>query len=86
MAKAAWVAQVTTPPPEVPADPSISRMLTSYLRIFQIWALGQFNQRAIVTQAQPQILMLAPNGSVWSVTVSNTGVVTTTSVPLGQGP
>jgi len=35
-------------------------------------------------EAVDGVLLQAPNGSVWKVTVSNTGTLTTTSVPLGQ--
>jgi len=35
-------------------------------------------------EAVDSILLQAPNGSVWKVTVSNSGTLTTTSVPLGQ--
>lgn len=35
-------------------------------------------------EAVDGILLQAPDGSVWKVTVSNTGTLTTTSVPLGQ--
>jgi|DEB0MinimDraft_3_1074331.scaffolds.fasta_scaffold14265_3 hypothetical protein len=35
-------------------------------------------------QAVQSILLLAPNNSVWKVTVDNSGNLVTTSVPLGQ--
>jgi hypothetical protein len=35
-------------------------------------------------EAVESILLQASNGSVWKVTVSDTGTLQTTSVPLGQ--
>ncbi len=34
-------------------------------------------------EAVERVLLQAPDGSVWKVTVSNTGTLTTTQVPLG---
>jgi hypothetical protein len=42
-------------------------------------------QPGVSTQeAAESILLQAPDGSVWKVTVSNTGTLTTTQVPLGR--
>jgi len=61
----------------------------------QSYEVGYFN-RAFATfsqainrsvqkfEAVDGILLQAPDGSVWKVTVSNTGTLTTTAVPLGQ--
>jgi hypothetical protein len=35
-------------------------------------------------EAVDSVLLLAPNGSVYKVTVDNSGNLTTTAVPLGQ--
>jgi hypothetical protein len=35
-------------------------------------------------EAVESLLLQAPNGSVWKVTVGNTGTLTTTAVPLGR--
>jgi hypothetical protein len=35
-------------------------------------------------EAVDGILLQAPDGSVWKVTVSNTGTLTAAAVPLGQ--
>jgi hypothetical protein len=42
------------------------------------------NQSVTKFEATESILLQAPNGSVWKVTVGNTGTLTTTAVPLGQ--
>lgn len=42
------------------------------------------NQSVTKFEAVESILLQAPDGSVWKVTVSNTGTLTTTAVPLGQ--
>lgn len=42
------------------------------------------NRSVTKYEAVDGILLQAPNGSVWKVTVSNTGTLTTTAVPLGQ--
>ncbi len=43
-----------------------------------------FSRTVSTTEAVSGILLRAPNGSVWRVEVTNAGVLTTTSVPLGQ--
>lgn len=35
-------------------------------------------------EAVESVLLQAPDGSVWKLTVSNTGTLTTTQVPLGR--
>lgn len=57
---------------------------------------GPFMQRVLETvrssfsrvvgkeEAVPQVLLLSPGGKVFSVTVSDTGTLTTTQVPLGR--
>jgi len=77
--------QVTPAPPLVPSDPAISPKLTTYLRELSLWASRAFSQRQTAATARAQVLLLAPNGSVWSLTVNNSGTVMTTSVPLSQG-
>ena len=42
------------------------------------------NQSIRKIEATDSILLQAPNGSVWKVTVDNSGNLTTTSVALGQ--
>jgi len=42
------------------------------------------NQSVTKFEAVESILLQASDGSVWKVTVSNTGTLTTTAVPLGQ--
>ena len=42
----------------------------------------QFNVTRM--EAVGSVMLLAPNGSVWQVTVDNSGNLTTTSVSLGQ--
>ena len=52
---------------------------------FSFSLLERLFQRAINTSEAVQgILLQAPDGSVWKVQVTNAGVLTTTSVPLGQ--
>jgi len=47
--------------------------------------LERLLQRTVNTSEAVQgILLQAPDGSVWKVEVTNAGVLTTTSVPLGQ--
>ncbi len=43
-----------------------------------------FSRAVSTTEAVSGVLLRAPNGSVWKVEVTNAGVLTTTSVPLGQ--
>jgi hypothetical protein len=43
-----------------------------------------FSRTVSTTEAVSGILLQAPDGSVWRVEVTNAGVLTTTSVPLGQ--
>jgi hypothetical protein len=43
-----------------------------------------FSRTVSTTEAVSGVLLRAPNGSVWKVEVTNAGVLTTTSVPLGQ--
>jgi len=43
-----------------------------------------FSRTVSTTEAVSGVLLRAPNGSVWRVEVTDAGVLTTTSVPLGQ--
>jgi len=42
------------------------------------------NQSIRKIEATDSLLLQAPDGSVWKVTVDNSGNLTTASVPLGQ--
>ena len=41
-------------------------------------------QAVLRFEAAPAVLLQSPNGSVYKVTVSDAGTLTTTAVPLGQ--
>jgi hypothetical protein len=43
-----------------------------------------FSRTVSTTEAVSGVLLRAPNGSVWRVEVTDAGVLTTTSGPLGQ--
>jgi hypothetical protein len=54
-----------------------------FIRAFA--AIDQIFSRTVSTiEVTDSILLQSPNGSVYKVTVGNTGTLTTTLVPLGQ--
>ena len=65
--------------PPAPQDYDAAFFLRAFARIDQIFEI------CITRQASVEgVLLQAPNGSVWKVTVDNSGNLVTTSVPLGQ--
>jgi hypothetical protein len=80
----------TTPAPELPTD--LEQKTADYLRRFRTWATNELERRAAKDEAI-QGLMFTPSASkvqpgptsVWQLTVSATGVVSTTAMPLGTG-
>ena len=65
--------------PPAPQEYEPSFFVRAFSRIDQIFEI------CITRQASVEgVLLQAPNGSVWKVTVDNSGNLVTTSVPLGQ--
>jgi hypothetical protein len=64
-----------------PAPPSYEAgfFLRAFARIDQIFDICVTRQAAV-----EGVLLQAPDGGVWKVTVDNSGNLITTSVPLGQ--
>ena len=86
------------PPPDLPADATLSTQLTQYLRTFSLWCRRGFADRLPSTTALPGILIMAkdvksgddPNAPhrTYLLEVTNAGgtaAITLTFVPAGQG-
>jgi len=65
--------------PPAPAQYDAGYLTRAFSTIEQMSAFSVTRLEAV-----DNILLQAPNGSVWKVTVDNSGTLTTTSVPLGQ--
>lgn len=69
--------RISVPNPPANYDPGFfSRAFSSIEQMF--------NFTVTRVEAVDNILLQAPDGSVWKVTVDNAGNLVTTSVPLGQ--
>jgi hypothetical protein len=79
------------PPPDVPADPSVSNTLTQYLRNFALWARQGFADSLRSHEAQPGLMVRAydtapgANPQVFMIEVDSAGVIRARAMPLG-GP
>lgn len=65
--------------PSPPPNYDVGFFNRAFSSIQQVLSFGVSRLEAV-----DGVLLQAPDGSVWKVTVSNTGTLTTTSVPLGQ--
>lgn len=65
--------------PPAPPEYEPGFFLRAFARIDQIFDICVTRQASV-----EGVLLQAPNGSVWKVTVDNSGNLTTTSVALGQ--
>jgi hypothetical protein len=74
------------PPPDLPNIPKIQPELTDYLRRFAVWANKQMQYKIPNDEAQDHFLLRSSTGKVYKISVSDTGTVTSTLVPLGSHP
>lgn len=63
--------KVTLPPPPLSYSPANFTQVFDAIKRVMLPAVSK-------DEATPRVLLLAPNGSIWEVTVSNSGVLTTT--------
>ena len=91
------VAVTSTPqpavaPPQLPQDPSIPMVLSSYLQQFSLWCRNGFADKLKNNVALPGIMLQAydaPTGTrpkVFLIRVSTAGVVSATPVAIGGPP
>lgn len=87
----AATAPLPQPPPPLPADPSMSNMLTNYLTQFSLWCRRGFAAQLKNNVALPGILLQAndaPAGTipaVFMLQVQTDGTIVATPMPLGSG-
>jgi len=74
------------PPPDLPNIPKIQPELADYLRRFATWANKQMQYKIPNDEAQDHFLLLSPSKKVYKISVNDSGVVTSTLVPLGSHP
>jgi hypothetical protein len=77
--------QAEQPPPTLPGTTGLNEQMNNYLRSFSLWCRTGFRERQDMNVAAAQILLLSPGGKVYSITVTDAGVVTATAVALGSG-
>lgn len=65
--------------PPAPQEYDAPFFVRAFARIDQIFEVCVTRQAAV-----DNVLLQAPDGSVWKVTVDNSGNLVTASVPLGQ--
>ena len=63
-------------PPSTYSAPYIQRLLET--------VRGSFSRVVSQDEAVPQVYLLSPGGKVFAVTVSDTGTLSATQVPLGR--
>lgn len=73
------------PPPELPALPGISPTFTDYLRRFSLWCRNGFADKLSATVATPNLMMLAPGGTVFNIAIGDDGRLTSAPMAMGTG-
>jgi hypothetical protein len=74
-------------PPELPNIPKIQPELADYLRRLSAWADKQMQYKIATDIAIGGILILTPSKQkVYRISVDDSGVITSTLVPLGSHP
>jgi hypothetical protein len=74
-------------PPTLPSIPDLQPQLGDYLRRFGLWCAGNFGTSLRSNSAVAHFLMQSTTGdTVWKVTISDTGVLTTTQMTPGSPP
>jgi hypothetical protein len=76
---------VVTPPPELPSLPKETASLAPYLRLLSQYISGELRKRPTTGTAQGTLFLLSPDGTTYSVSVDNAGVLSTTAVAPGGG-
>jgi hypothetical protein len=75
------------PPPSVPSD--VPQPVADYLRQLNLWAYQELNKAIRKDEATSQLILAAydqkQNPNVFRITISNSGALTATQVPLGGG-
>jgi hypothetical protein len=69
-----------TPPFPLPPPQYDTGFLARVMETIRVSFMGTIGK----TEAVESVLLQAPDGSVWKVTVSNAGTLTTTVVPLAS--
>ena len=89
MASTAQTPQSSQPPPDVPADPSVSETLTQYLRTFSLWCRKGFQDRLPANTAISGLLVSSwdtlpgHTPKVFMLRVSEAGAVSAAPVEVG---
>lgn len=65
--------------PQIPQFPKVEG-LSSYFAAIGRYVDGEFRRRSRDDQSVGSIILTAPDGSTWSVTVDNAGVLSTTQL------
>ena len=73
-------------PPDLPNIPNIQPEMADYLRRFATWANKQMQYKISTDIAIDGLLLISPSGKVYKISVNDSGVVTSTLVPLGSHP
>lgn len=61
-----------------PKTPATDKDVLGYLRTFSAWAAKEFRDRMPLSEGVHELLLVSPDGSVFSVTVGDDGSLTAT--------
>lgn len=81
MAVSTPVGQVS--PPDLGPMEKSDPVLVAYLRRLGLWMTTQLQTKLPIRTATPFVLLLSPNGTVYRLTVDDSGALITTNVPAG---
>lgn len=72
-------------PPKIPFVKGVSDTLIGWLQSFRSYVADELATRPSKDEAINDVKLIAPDGSVWLVTVDNTGALVITKMVLGGG-
>lgn len=73
-------------PPPPPVIDNVPRALTTYISHVNHWAQQSMTGLVPRNEAVDHLYLRSPAGKVYSLTVSDTGVLTVTLLVLGENP
>lgn len=75
------------PPPDLPPDPTVSNVLSQYLRTFSLWCRHGFADKLSISTAAPYVTLQddAVPAAVYQLKVTSAPTLTLTPMALGSG-
>jgi hypothetical protein len=73
------------PPPELPPLPKADPALPDYLRRFSLWCRNGFLDRYGLQSSTPHVYVTAPQGNVFKISISDSGLLLSTAITPGSG-